>query len=190
MTPEDPILVVDRIETSSEHASGELQIGDHRERVQLGMSIPGLIEFEHLPDVLGRIPQARNAVIDLVTRVHRGEVVGLPVDLSDIVRQSSEPWPTRRPPEPVEDASASVEVTEIMHDAPEPGLTTIHLRVRGVASVVVVDTRDGPCEPLRFRFEAGVHPWHLTPAEGNAMLMALVRALQRPSLATRVPASP
>ena len=58
-------------------------------------------------------------------------------------------------------------------------MTTVHLQVRDVASVVIVDERDGLRRPVRFRFEAGVHPWQLTPAEGSAMLTALLEAAQR-----------
>ena len=107
MTLEHPILVVDHIETSSDHASADLRIGDRRERCQRGMSAPGLVEFEHLPDALANLPQAQNAVIDLVSRAHHGEAVSLPVDLSAIVRQSSEPWPTRRPAAPIEDDTSA-----------------------------------------------------------------------------------
>ena len=180
MTHEDPILIVDRIDTSSDRASAEIRLGSVHERVELGMSIPGLVAFNHMPKVLEWSPRARNAVIDVVTRAHRGDAVSLPLDLSDVVRASSDPWPTERPGEPVEDESGSVAVTEVVSDSPVTGSMTVHLRVRGVPAVVVVDKRKVQTEATRFRFVSGPHPWQLTSAESGAMLRAILSALSRP----------
>lgn len=177
MTLEHPLLVVERIETSPDHVLVHLLIGGRRERCEFGMSILGLVEVERVPYALACVSRAQRAVIDLVNRAHRGDAVSLPVDLSETVRQSSEPWPSRAPTAPSkDDNSASVVVTYVMRDDPVRGVTTVYLRVRDVASVVVVDERDGLLQPVRFRFEVGLHPWQLTDAESSAMLTALLAA--------------
>ena len=174
----NPILVVDRIETGPAYISAELRIGDRHERIQLGLAIPGLLAFEHMPKILDRNAFARDAVINLMTRVHRGDNVNLPADLSDIVRQANEPWPLPVPEENPSDNAAgaptSIEVTRTVRDA--PGLSTVHLLVGGVPAIVIVDLREGPNHPVRFRFVEGAHPWQMTPAENQAMLKALWNA--------------
>lgn len=102
-----PILTIDCIETCSEHVYAELRIGDRHERVQLGLSVPGLLAFEHLPEILAYNTPAQNAVIDLMGRAHRGNAVSLPADLSDIVRQANEPWPLPAPQEKPSNGAAS-----------------------------------------------------------------------------------
>lgn len=175
-----PILTVDCIETSPDHISAELRIGDRCERIQLGLAIPGLLAFEHMPKILDCNTFARDAVINLMTRSHRGENVSLPADLSDIVRQANEPWPLpalqKKPSDSAANESASVEVTRTVRDAPEHGLSTVHLLVGDAPAIVIVDLRGGPNHPARFRFVEGAHPWQATTAESQAMLKALLGA--------------
>jgi hypothetical protein len=180
----DPILIVDRIETSPYQASAEVRIGGRREHVRLGMPGPGdgpydkIISYDSLPLALSTNDFALRWVVDLLRRSHDGEVVGLPVDLSALVRAASEEWPiSGRAYVGLSDsdfASASVEVTQTSRDV--PGLTTVSLRVQGAPAVVVVDKRGAPEESVRFRFASGVHPWQLTLVESYAMLRALVKA--------------
>lgn len=178
------ILVVDCIETGPDHISAELRIGDRHERIQLGLAIPGLLAFEYMPTILDCNTFARNAVISLMTRAHRGDNVSLSADLSDIVRQANEPWPLPAPREKPSDsaasASTSIEVTRTVRDAPEHGLTTVHLLVGGAPAIVIVDLREGPNHPVRFRFVEGAHPWQMTPAASQAMLKALWDAAHQP----------
>jgi hypothetical protein len=175
----NPILSVDNIELSPERISADLRIGDRHERIQLGLEFPDFLEFERMSEVLECNLPARNAVIDLMTRAHRGDHVSLPADLSDIVRQANEPWPIPRPkPLPLDGTPNSVGVTQVERDIPEAGLTTVHLRIADSSAVVVVDLRGGPRSSTRFRFLEGVHPWQVTTAESNAMLTALAGAVQ------------
>jgi len=181
----DPLLVVDRIETSPSQASAEVRIAGRRERVQIRMPGPGdgpydkIISYDKLPLDLSTNEFALRWVVNLLRRAHDGEVVSLPVDLSNLVREATEGWPVsgRAYVGMTEShgASASVEVTEAIREA--PGLTTVSLQVRGVPSVVVVDERGVPDEPIRFRFTSGVHPWQLPPEESFVMLNAIARAL-------------
>lgn len=62
-----PILAVDSIETSPDHISAELRIGDRYERIQLGLAMPGLLAFEDMPKILDCNTLARDAVINLMT---------------------------------------------------------------------------------------------------------------------------
>jgi len=173
-----PILTVDCIETSPDHISAELRIGDRHERIQLGLAIPGLLAFEDMPKLLDCNTFARDAVISLMTRSHRGDNVSLPADLSDVVRQANEPWPVPAPLEKPSDSAASgatsIEVTRTVRGA--PGLSTVHLLVEGAPAIVIVDLREGPNSPARFRFVEGAHPWQMTIAESQAMLKALWNA--------------
>jgi hypothetical protein len=172
---DSPILTVARIKTSPEHISAELRIGDRHERIELGLAISGLLAFEHMPTLLDCNTFARDAVISLMTRAHGGEDVSLPADLSDIVRQANEPWPLPHTG-PTDGAPISVTATQVAHDTPEAGLTTVRLRIADSSAIVIVDRRGGPDEPVRFRFVAGPHPWQTTPAESHAMLTALLSA--------------
>ncbi|MBC7978629.1 MAG: hypothetical protein H7138_26890 [Myxococcales bacterium] len=70
--------------------------------------------------------------------------------------------------------STAVAVTQTTRD--EEGTTTVHLRVREVPSIVVVDRRGGQDGAVRFRFASGVHPWQLSAEESYAMLRALMKA--------------
>jgi hypothetical protein len=178
----EPIPVVDHIATSSGHVSAELRIGDRHERAEVGVSIPGLLIFEQIPDMLACSTSAQNAVMDLINRAHSGEKVRLPVDLSSIIRQANEPWPIPASredlPASATSASPSVEVTQTMRDVPGPGLTTVHLLVGETPTIVVVDLREGPNRPARFQFVAGAHPWQVLPREGQAMLKGLLDAVK------------
>jgi hypothetical protein len=176
-----PLLIIDRVEMDSARVSAEVRICDRSERVELGLSLPGLLAFEHMPAALEHHAPARNAVVDRMVRAHRGAAVPLPVDLSDVVRQASEPWPLPAPaPQElsalkVAAASSPVAVTQIERDA-QSGLTTVHIQVAGAPAVVIVDLRDGPQHAARFRFAEGVHSWQLAAAAAHAMLAALLTA--------------
>lgn len=181
-----PLLVVDRIERSSERISVHLRLGGRPVRVEIGLEVPGLFAYEQVPDVIDRHLSARKAMLELVARTERGEDVPLPADLSDLVRRACEPWPLRLPSAAEQETmsagtslSSRAEVMRTEPDTPEPGLVTVVLRVGGEDARVVIDPREGPQRELRFRFVEGAHPWLLTPADGDAMLRALVGALRR-----------
>jgi hypothetical protein len=181
-----PLLIVTRIETdaaSPEQISAELLVGGRPEHVALDLSFPQLIGFGDTPDALQHHQPAHKAVIDLMMRRRRGEDVTLPADLSDIVRQASEPWPLRLPeagsPAANQHAPVPVSVRQVRQDDPEPGLATTELDFDGTPTMVIVDRRRGPQRSVRFRFVHGAHPWQLTPVEQRALLVALVGADQR-----------
>ena len=98
-----------------------------------------------------------------------------PIDLSNVVRQASEEWPISVRGYANVDQSAepstAVAVTQTIRDE---GVTTVHLRVRDIPSIVVVDRRGGQDGAVRFRFTSGVHPWQLSAGESYAMLRALL----------------
>ena len=67
-----PILVVDDIATSPSHVSAELRIGGRHGRVVVGVSVPGLLVFEQIPELLAWNTPAEDAVMDLLVRAHSG----------------------------------------------------------------------------------------------------------------------
>jgi hypothetical protein len=177
-----PLLVIDHIDVDLDRVSAELWIGDQRERIELGLSMPGLVAFDHMPAALAAEAPARDAIVDRLLRAHAGEALPLPVDLSDVVRQASEPWPLPAhagqlsPALEAAAAASPAAVTRIERNAPQAGLTTVHLEVAGESAVVVVDLRGGPEQVARFRFAKGVHPWQLAAAPAHGMLVALLAA--------------
>jgi hypothetical protein len=135
-----------------------------------------------MPESLEHHDPAREALVEFITQLQRGSPVALPVDLSQIVRDASVPWPAPAPKVAEREAleatarDLKVEIRLVEHDQPEGGVVTVHLNVGGTPTVVVVDPRGGRQEALRFRFVEGAHPWQVTPAEQRAMGLALVRA--------------
>jgi len=183
------LLIVNRVETDSpgpEQVSGDLRLGGHPEQVVLDLSLAaGFIAYERMPSALEHHEPAKRAVIDLMMRRHRGEAVTLPADLSDVVRQASLPWPLRAPSVAERAAlqltakAAVVEVVQVEHDQPDPGVHTVRLDFGGARTVVIVDPRDGPRSEVRFRFVEGAHPWQLAPPEQYALLVALLPATRK-----------
>lgn len=173
----EPMLAIERIEVSADLVSADVRIGQRRDQVRLGMSRPELIEYVHIPETLSSAAEALRAVVDLLRRAHDGEIMSPPIDLSNVVRQASEEWPISvREYANVDQSAASstaVAVTQTIRD--EEGVTTVHLRVRDIPSIVVVDRRGGQDGAVRFRFASGVHPWHLSAEESYAMLRDLMK---------------
>jgi hypothetical protein len=179
-----PLLIIDRIEKATNQVCAEVRIAGRRERVALEMPGPDdgpydkIISYDNVPEALSTNEFALRWIVHWLRRAHDGEEVRLPLDLSPRVREASEAWPvsgrayahmTER-----DGSSSSVEVIQTTVNA--PGLTTVTVRVCGALSVVEVDERRAPHEPIRFRFSSGVHPWQLAPKESYAMLNAVVGA--------------
>jgi hypothetical protein len=181
-----PLLVIDRIEADAVHShrvSAQVRLGGRSESVSLDLSTPIVAALEELPDGLAHHRPAQDAVIGAMMRQYQGESVALPMDLSEVVRQASVPWPMRAPVAQVGDASdGSAESTQVALKQIEradgaPDLITVRLDFAGIPTVVIVDCSAGVERPLRFRFAEGVHPWSLAPAEQRLLLESLVGAL-------------
>jgi hypothetical protein len=174
----DPVLAIERIETSADLVSAEVRIGERHDQVRLGMSRPELIEYVHIPDTLSSAPEVLRAVVDLLRRAHEGEAVSTPLDLSAVVRQANEEWPisVREYANVDQNAALSTAIVVTQTIRGETGLTTLSLRVHDVPSVVLVDRRGQQDGVVRFRFASGVHPWQLSAGESYSMLRALMKA--------------
>ena len=186
MEPTNSLLVVERMEVDAErpcHVFAEVRIGGRHEVVALDLSMPTLAAFERMPEELEYHRSARQAVVGVMMRRFRGEDFVLPIDLSEMVRESSEPWPLRASSAPIGgagEASAAgkrVALKQTEHDDEAPDLLTVRLDFDGVPTVVVVDRRGGSRSPLRLRFAEGIHPWLLTPSDQRLLLSTIVGAL-------------
>jgi len=175
-----PTLVIDSIELGDDQVLAQLRIGPRRELIAVGFSIPNLIEYKKIPRVFGDQFRAKRAVIDALARAYKGEQLALPLDLSTILF-GDEPnqWPLYQRVEDHEsDPPTAIDITKIERDAPESGVTTVHLQVLGRPSVVTV--RPGENNTVLFSFVSGVHPWQLDDVEAWAMLTVLLSALKSP----------
>ena len=178
-----PLLLVSSIETDPKHpaiTTGHLLLGGRMDRVSIDLTYPSLIGYAETPDLLERHIAAHKAVVALLMQHRRGERIPMPVDLSDIVRESSEAWPV--PLEAVDsraESSLSIRVRKVTSDASEPDRSTIELDFGGVPTVVVVDQRETPPHRPRFRFASGVHPWQLETSEQRALYKVLEECLPR-----------
>ena len=169
-----PCLVVDAIEVDvgKEQASAEVRIGPRHKRIVIDYAY-GIWAYEEMPSELDRSIRPKRAILEAMARAYQGETVSLPMDLSDTVRDIDEPWPfwmkaEHRPSDPV-----AIEVTKVEHNTPKRKMTTVHMQVLEIPTVVIADNRYVPREWTRLRFVSGVHPWQLTDAEAWAMLLAL-----------------
>lgn len=181
MSLSHPILAIESIETGDQQVSAELRIGPRRKQIVLGFSIPGLVEFKRMPDMLESIPRALQAVLDVLSRAYRGEAVHLPVDLSQAVREEAEDdpwqsWPLHRGQEDqAAEPSIAVHISQVERDTPAQGITTVHMTVAEMPAVVMVTLGGEQRRSLRVRFLSGVHPWQLTDPEARAMVDALAK---------------
>jgi hypothetical protein len=164
-----PLLVIEHIETKPDQITAEIWIGRRRAHVVLETSIPGVVQFEQMPDELAYCEPARTIVVDAML----AGAPTVPADLSPAIRQVIGPWPLRATAPSV---AVPTTVTRIERDTPEPGLATVWLQVRDASAIVVVDRRGGSERPPAFRFADGLHPWQATPEESHAMLAALLAA--------------
>lgn len=108
-----------------------------------------------------------------MARRFRGEELTFPLDLSTVVRHACVPWPLRVASADLATA-ATVTLKQVERAGDAPDVVTVRLEFDGVPSIVVVDRRDGPQAPLRFRFAEGIHPWLLMPTEQRVLLEVLV----------------
>jgi len=177
----EPLLLVERVTESEGNSAclvADLVIGRHSAKVIVDLSEPSIIAFKAMPDELEHHKPARDAVIRLMLRQDRGELLAFPQDLSELVRQVSGPWPAR-----VYGATELTEATGEGTDLPtskieetaESGVTQIVLNTGDIPTIVLVDRRAGPEQPVHFRFVQGVHPWQLTSAQQRTLLQLLLR---------------
>ena len=92
------------------------------------------------------------------------------------MREANERWPLRivEASDASTAARSAVELGAVVHDYPQPDMTTVRLRFDGVDTEVIVDSRQSR---VRFRFVRGAHPWSLDPAHQRALLETLVSSL-------------
>ena len=91
----------------------------------------------------------------LIVRSGHGEIVAMPLDLSEVARASFERWPTRLEPRERE-AFASLKFEEFETTEITRGVVVIRFALRGIASDVVMDVRSERCAYVRFL--RGVQP--------------------------------
>lgn len=174
-----PCLVIEAIEVRDEQVSADLRIGPRHEKLEIGLSYADLVELKRLPRPLSLSQQAQHALFDALTRAYHGESMSLPLNLSSTVLDVSEPWPlSMKADDHTADPPVSVEVTRVDLDASDRDVTTVHMQVLGVPTVVIVDNRNMQREWTLFRFVTGAHPWQLTDVEAWAMLMAISTAIK------------
>lgn len=175
-----PCLRLVGIAVSGHVVSADLQIGPRIEQLVIDLSIPGFAAVTKMPSPLNASWQVQRTLFEILERAHRGEVLNLPLDLSSATWNVSEAWPLQPKPDAyVSDERFDVQVLKAEHDAPEHGMTTVQLRVRGIATVAILDNQDAERKSTLFRFISGVHPWQLTDAEAWAMFLALAKASAR-----------
>lgn len=174
----EPLLSVNEFAIDRVHqcATVVVCIGGRSARLLLGMVPAGAVRWEEVPVELQSHSVVRRRLFELVQRVHDGERIDLPSDLSDVVREVMWTWPCR-----IEEGFAPRGAHGVFALAScvcrEPGVLDVKFEFDGVPSEVVVDVKDAE-RPALFRFVRGVHPWQVAEGDRMFLLQGLAEAVR------------
>jgi len=185
ITAPQPLLVIDDVhcdEDRPHQVVAQLRFAGHPVRVVLDFSgpLPGLIEHVEMPDLLALHHPSQKAVLQLMTRVHAGEEVQCPLDLSNEVRESSslpspfEPVPPDRRLAMEREADlVQLQIVRIERSADDPARHFVELYLQGERIRLEVELIAGTGSNPVMRWIRGPDPQTLTAPQRYAILRAI-----------------
>lgn len=179
---EPPLLVLERVErdpAATGRLVGTVRMAGHAQRVVVDVGNPfGFVEHVDIPLLLGSHGPSLAAVVAVMSRWEQGEEVGLPVDLSDQVKDAEPPFPlqpaSRAEQQRLDEEADQVDlvVVDVEHSPVHPQTLTASLVLGGAPLTVQVEIPGDSDE--------GVMRWISGPPTAmfsNVQLHAIYRAL-------------
>ncbi len=180
---EAPLLVLERVERDPGVASrlvGTVRLAGYAQRVVVDVGNPfGLIEYVDIPSLLGSHDPSLAAVVEAMSRWNGGEELGLPLDLSERVRDADPPVPVQplsADDRDVLDAEADrvdLVVLDVERSPAGPSALRASLVLAGAPLTVEVDI-PGTTDEGVMRWVAGPPTATLSRAELHAIYRALL----------------
>lgn len=146
---EPPLLVLERVErdpAAPGRLVGTVRMAGHAQRVVVDVGNPfGLVEYVDIPLLLGSHDPSLAAVVAAMSRWEQGEEVGLPLDLTDQVRDADPPFPVqpagRGERDHLDEAADRVDlvVVDVERSPAHPGVLSASLVLGGAPLTVQVE---------------------------------------------------
>jgi hypothetical protein len=182
-----PWLVVDALQRAHDCPTRilvDLHLGGHPLRAIFDFERPEFIEYVTVPWLLDAHNATKKAVVRLATKFDSGEQVALPVDLSQLIADSTElsafPIPSAEGEARLHETAARVrlEVEELSRSGSYPVLFSGRLRVDGILIILRVELYDGVGRIPAMRWLWGSNPKGLSAAQHHAIQRMLVERAQ------------